>query len=106
MAGHGRIEGEGLKALYIPNTVSAPVDLPVDSVGDFGGIGGQLVEPPIVETVIYKETQPKVGGIGDSSTHQFKYQSSVNEQQVSSHLHQFTNSTVETSLSTRNPSRR
>jgi hypothetical protein len=64
--GFGRVEGEGEKMVYIPNT-QAPNN-PSDNIftiGDFGAVGASLVMPPTDETTLNQLIQTSVGEIGD-----------------------------------------
>ncbi len=63
--GFGRTEGEGENMVYIPNTVN-PFN-PCDNtftIGDFGGIGDELVTPPTGGITLLQAIQTSVGEIG------------------------------------------
>jgi hypothetical protein len=65
--GFGCLEGSGEKMVYIPNTVT-PFN-PCDNtftIGDFGGIGGELVVPPTAGITLEQAIQTSVGVIGES----------------------------------------
>lgn len=65
--GFGRTEGKGENMVYIPNTVTpfSPCDNTF-TIGDFGGIGGELVTPPTVGITLEQAIQTSVGEIGES----------------------------------------
>jgi hypothetical protein len=65
--GFGRLEGEGENMVYIPNTVTpfTPCDNTF-TIGDFGGIGGELVVPPTDGITLEQAIQTSVGVIGES----------------------------------------
>lgn len=116
-AGHGRTEGEGADMVYIPNTL--PGDLPPDGVGGFGkpnghggaggfnapggiggvgAVGGELVVPPIAESIANTEVQSTIGEIGDDTIPDlFSNQPSCELELdcTSQDHHQFTNSMAE-----------
>jgi uncharacterized membrane protein YgcG len=65
--GFGHLEGEGENLVYIPNTVTpfSPCDNTF-TIGEFGGIGDELVVPPTVGITIEQVIQTSVGEIGES----------------------------------------
>ncbi len=94
-AGHGRIEGEGAQTVYVPSTV--PKDLPPESVG---GVGGELVVPPIAESIVNTELQSLAGEVGalESSNSSDKYTDlapGMESEPIENH--QLTNLSLETS---------
>jgi len=65
--GFGRTEGEGENMVYIPNTVTPFISCDnIFTIGDFGGIGGELVTPPTVGITLEQAIQTSVGEIGES----------------------------------------
>ncbi len=65
-AGFGQLEGEGGEMTYIPSTV--PGNIPPDPVGDFGGVGGELVVAPIAESKVESQIQASIGEVGGNLT--------------------------------------
>jgi len=92
-AGHGQIEGEGAQMVYVPSTV--PKDLPPEPVG---GVGGELVVPPIAASIVTTEIQTLVGEVGAPGTHDLSSSYSESELALESETpvkHQFTNNEAE-----------
>jgi hypothetical protein len=65
--GFGRLEGVGENLVYIPNTVTpfSPCDNTF-TIGDFGGLGGELVVSPTDGITIEQAIQTSVGALGES----------------------------------------
>ncbi len=93
-AGFGRLEGEGKEMTYIPSTVTGNV--PQSPLGDFDGVGAELVIPPTTESEMESQVQASIGEVGDNLTpiQTNRQQSQSPEpEKVFEVQHQFTNFT-------------
>ena len=71
-SGLGRTEGEGSNMIYIPfrkgNSQSKNPNTPF-SPQPVGGLGDELVNPPITESYAFQAVQTTVGGVGGNKNH-------------------------------------